>query len=69
MLIAVALTSLAAWLFGLPVETIGSQFGQLPDGWPAPRRPVFSSSVVLDVLPAALLFTLACFTTGAAGVC
>ncbi|MBA2397766.1 MAG: SulP family inorganic anion transporter [Bradyrhizobium sp.] len=58
MLIAVVLASLAAWLFGLPVETIGSHFGQLPDGLPSPRLPSFSTSLVLDVLPAALSFTL-----------
>jgi SulP family sulfate permease len=58
MLIAVVLASLAAWLFGLPVETIGSHFGQLPDGIPSPRLPLLSASSVLDVLPAALSFTL-----------
>src|SRR4029077_13163326 len=39
-------------------ETIGSHFGQLPDGLPSPRLPPFSTSLVLDVLPAALSFTL-----------
>jgi sulfate permease, SulP family len=58
MLIAVVLASLAAWLFRLPVETIGSHFGRLPDGWPALRWPVVSSSSVLEVLPAAFSFTL-----------
>jgi sulfate permease, SulP family len=58
MLIAVVLASLAVWLFRLPVQTIGSHFGQLPRGWPAPRWPVFSYSLVLEVLPAALSFTL-----------
>jgi sulfate permease, SulP family len=58
MLIAVVLASLAAWLFGLPVETIGSHFGQLPDGLPSPRLPSFSTSSVLAVLPTALSFTL-----------
>jgi len=58
MLIAVVLASLAAWLFGMPVETIGSHFGRLPDGLPVLRWPVFSSSSVLGVLPAALSFTL-----------
>src|SRR6195952_3125394 len=57
MLIAVVLASLAAWLFGLPVETIGSHFGQLPNGLPSPRLPSFSASLLLDVLPAALSFT------------
>jgi SulP family sulfate permease len=58
MLIAVVLASVVAWLFHLSVETIGSHFGQLPDGVPAPRLPSFSTSSVLDVLPAALSFTL-----------
>jgi SulP family sulfate permease len=58
MLIAVVLASVAVWLFHLPVETIGSHFGQLPHGLPAPRLPSFSSSAVLEVLPAALSFTL-----------
>ena len=58
MLIAVVLASLAAWLFHLPIETIGSHFGQLPDGLPGPRMPTLSVSSVLAVLPAALWFTL-----------
>ena len=58
MLIAVVLASLATWMFRLPVETIGSHFGQLPGGLPSPRLPVFSSSSVLAVFPAALSFTL-----------
>ena len=58
MLIAVILAALAAWLFGLPVETIGSHFGRLPDGLPGPRLPSISYASVLEVLPAALSFTL-----------
>ncbi|MBR1231907.1 SulP family inorganic anion transporter [Bradyrhizobium sp. AUGA SZCCT0177] len=58
MLIAVTLASVAAWLFGLSVETIGSRFGQLPDGLPGPRLPSISYASVLEVLPAALSFTL-----------
>ena len=58
MLIAVVLASLAAWLFRLPVETVGSHFGRLPDGWPAPRWPVLSSSLMVEVLRAAFSFTL-----------
>jgi SulP family sulfate permease len=57
-LVAVVLASLAGRLFGLPVETIGSHFGQLPDGLPLPRLPPLSTSSVLDVLPSALSFTL-----------
>ena len=58
MLIAVVFASLAAWLFGLPVETIGSHFGQIPHGLPMPRLPSISYASVLEVLPAALSFTL-----------
>ena len=58
MLIAVVLASLAAWLFGLPIETIGSHFGEIPHGLPGPRLPLISMSSVIEVLPAALSFTL-----------
>jgi SulP family sulfate permease len=58
MLIAVTLATLAAWLFHLPVETIGSHFGQLPSGVPTPKLPTFSTAAVLAVLPTALSFTL-----------
>jgi sulfate permease, SulP family len=58
MLIAVVLTSAAALLFGLPVETVGSHFGGIPHGLPAPRLPSVTLSLILDILPAALSFTL-----------
>jgi sulfate permease, SulP family len=58
MLIAVLIASLAAWHFGLPIETVGSRFGELPHGLPAPRVPSASSSLWLQVLPTALSFTL-----------
>jgi len=58
MLIAVTLASVAAWLFQLPAETIGSHFGQLPGGLPSPKLPSISYSTVLEVLPSALSFTL-----------
>ncbi|NOJ38464.1 SulP family inorganic anion transporter [Bradyrhizobium australiense] len=58
MLIAVTLASAAASLFHLPVETIGSHFGQLPSGVPSPQLPSISYAAVLEVLPAALSFTL-----------
>jgi SulP family sulfate permease len=58
MLIAVTLASVAVFLLHLPVETIGSHFGQLPDGVPSPQLPSISYASVLEVLPAALSFTL-----------
>jgi SulP family sulfate permease len=57
-LIAVALGSLVAWLFGLHVETIGSRFGGIPSTLPAPHLPMLSLGKVLEMLPAAVSFTL-----------
>ena len=41
-----------------PVETIGSRFGEIPHGLPAPHLPEFSSPLLLQILPAAFSFTL-----------
>jgi sulfate permease, SulP family len=57
-LIAVALASLAAWLFHLPVQTIASRFGQFPADMPSPGWPSVTLPTVLEVLPTALSFTL-----------
>ncbi len=56
MLIAVTFASLAAVVFHLPAETIGSRFGGLPHGMPAPHLP--QTALLLKALPAALSFTL-----------
>ena len=58
MLIAVVGASLVAVLLHLPVVTIGSRFGGLPHGLPAPHLPPVSLDLALRVLPAALSFTL-----------
>jgi SulP family sulfate permease len=58
MLIAVMLSSLAALVFKLPVETIGSRFGAMPDHLLAPQLPPISLELVWHVLPAAITFTL-----------
>jgi SulP family sulfate permease len=58
MLIAVIAASLAALALKLPVETIGSHFGGIPHGLPWPSLPTITPQRVLDVLPAALSFTL-----------
>ena len=58
MLIAVIFSALAAWLLGLPVATIGSQFGGIPSGLPVPHLPAITPELLRDVLPAALSFTL-----------
>jgi sulfate permease, SulP family len=58
MLVAVAAASLVCALGNLPVETIGSRFGELPHGLPAPHMPAINLALILQVLPAALSFTL-----------
>jgi SulP family sulfate permease len=58
MLIAVAGGSLAVTLLGLPVETVGTRFGGVPDGLPSPTVPPVSLALMLAVLPTALTFTL-----------
>jgi SulP family sulfate permease len=58
MLIAVACASATVFLLHLPVETIGSHFGGIPSGLPAPHMPAMTQALVLEVLPAALSFTL-----------
>ena len=58
MLIAVALASIAAAGGHLDVVTIGSRFGGIPHGLPAPRFPTFTLQLLREVLPAAFSFTL-----------
>ena len=58
MLIAVALVSLVAAMLHLPIETIGSRFGGIPNSLPLPALPSITSSRVLELLPIAISFTL-----------
>lgn len=58
MLIAVAAAALVAAVGHIDVATIGSRFGGIPHGLPAPQLPDFSLALLRDVFPAALSFTL-----------
>ena len=58
MLVAVAGAAVVAAMLGLPVQTIGTQFGGIPSTLPAPRLPALSVERILAVLPAAASFTL-----------
>ncbi len=58
LLVAVVVTAVAAWLFNLPVETIGSRFGELPRTLPWPSLPEISVAKVQAVLPDAFAFAL-----------
>ena len=58
MLIAVALAAGIAWLLKLPIETVGTRFGGIPNALPAPHLPPLSLDKLTAVLPAALSFAL-----------
>ena len=58
MLVVVALASVAAWALALPVETIGTRFGGIPAGLPAPALPPVSWYLLVALLPTALSFAL-----------
>lgn len=58
MLIAVAVGSLIAWLLHLPVETIGTRFGGIPQSLPVPHLPDLSFDKIQAVLPDAFAFAL-----------
>ncbi len=58
MLTAVVVASVAVLALGLPVETIGTHFGGIPNGLPTPHLPLLAPDRILEILPTALSFTL-----------
>jgi sulfate permease, SulP family len=58
MLVAVAVGAVATWLMHLPIETIGTRFGGIPNSLPFPALPVFSLEKAQAVLPSAISFAL-----------
>jgi sulfate permease, SulP family len=57
-IIALLGCTLAVAVFGLPVETIGSKFGGIPQGFPSFSIPAFKPELILPLLPAALTVAL-----------
>jgi SulP family sulfate permease len=57
-LIAAGLATVVAWALGLPVQTIASRFGGIPQSLPSPHLPPISLASVIALLPAALSFAL-----------
>jgi SulP family sulfate permease len=57
-LVAVIAGGVAVWLFKLPVETIGTRFGGIPNSLPFPSLPPFSLAKAREVLPDAISFAL-----------
>lgn len=58
MLIAIVVTSLLTVLLKLPLSTIGTAFGGIPDTFPMPALPEFSIGKMITLLPVALSFAL-----------
>lgn len=58
LLIAVCGATATAFALNLPINTIGSRFGELPHFLPAPRLPAFSLDLAFAVLPNAISFAL-----------
>jgi SulP family sulfate permease len=58
LLIAVALAAVATAVADLPVATIGSHFGGIPQGLPMPALPAFDWEMARAVLPNAVAFAL-----------
>ncbi|KRB85687.1 SulP family sulfate transporter [Sphingomonas sp. Root710] len=56
--IGIGLAAILAGALGMPVETIGTRFGGIPQSLPSPRLPALSLDKVVAVLPAALSFAL-----------
>ena len=54
MLLAIIVATLAVKIFQLPVETIGSRFGAVPDRLPAPHLPLFSLALVKQMFSPAV---------------
>lgn len=56
---ALLVGTVIAWVFHLPIETIGSRFGGIPSGLPSPQVPHFDLSIMLTLLaPAVTVATL-----------
>lgn len=55
LIVAVGLGSVLVALFALPVDTLGSRFGDLPSQLPMPQWPNLSPSRILELLPSAFI--------------
>lgn len=57
-IVGIFFATVAVWTMGLPVETIGSRFGNIPAVLPHPHMPIFSMALVRSELPDALTIAL-----------
>ena len=59
-LVAIILATLAVQMFNIPVETIGSRFGEVPSQIPAPAMPSISWSLIKQTFSPAMTIALLC---------
>lgn len=57
-ILAIFLTTAAAYIFGLPLETIESKFGGIPRVLPSPSFPTISYELIKEVFPDAITIAL-----------
>jgi SulP family sulfate permease len=53
-LIAIIVSTLAVYAFGLPVDTIGTRFGSIPTSLPSPAFPAFDLAVISELISPAI---------------
>jgi SulP family sulfate permease len=58
LLLVVALGAFLTWAFDLPIETVGSRFGEVPRTLPFPALPPISLARIIDLVPAAIAIAL-----------
>ncbi len=57
-MVAILVTTAVVHLLGIPVETIGSRFGEVPNHLPVPRLPAVDFDTIRSVFPAAVSIAL-----------
>lgn len=57
-ILAVILATIVVHLFNLPIETIESKFGSIPNMLPAPSLPLITFEKVIEMFPAAITIAL-----------
>ena len=57
-IVAVVASSCVVYLLQLDVQTIGTRFGGIPSGLPAPHLPPFSLELARELLPDALTIAM-----------
>lgn len=57
-LVAVLVATLLTYILNLPIETIGSKYGEVPNSLPLPQLPDLSLKLIREVFPSAITIAL-----------